>query len=144
MLPTDFLTPFPECVCRRLTDHGHDAGSLLRLNYFGYEAVLWKVLRVQGKDKISSALFCAKTERIVFRVGRYFHCGTDLYRFRPVSDQIDDLADQARPNSHPPQDCLVFTEDVFRVEPDEVVVLRPIVKQIGIRVLPSHIGFPEP
>jgi hypothetical protein len=42
--------------------------SSLRLNYLCRETILGEVLYVQGKDKISIALFRTKTEWIVFGI----------------------------------------------------------------------------
>ena len=63
--------------------------------------------------------------------------------FRPVSNQIDDCPYHVGTNAEPLQNFLGLIQDVFRGEPNEVVLLCPPVEHIGTRISTSNKGLSE-
>ena len=64
--------------------------KVTRRNYFCLEPIFGEVFRIQSDDEIGLALFRAKTEWIIFGVGRNLNGGAHPDLFGPLSDQVDD------------------------------------------------------
>jgi len=54
--------------------------------------------------------------------------------FGPLADQVDDFSDEIWTNAEALQNFLVFFQNIFRYEPDEIVPLPPPVEYIGTRI----------
>jgi hypothetical protein len=65
--------------------------------------------------------------------GGYFGRGANLDRFSPLSNEIDERADRCGSNVQPLQNFLVLGENILRVQPHKVFLVRPAMEQIGAR-----------
>lgn len=108
------------------------------------QAVLRKISDIQGEDEFGVARFSAKAERIVFGIRRDLECVADFDCIGSFANQIDDPANHAGADVKPPQNLLVFVQDLFTVEPSEVVFLRPVMERISARIPAGNIVLAEP
>jgi hypothetical protein len=98
------------------------------------ETVFREILGVQGHDEIGLAVFGAEAKRVILGIGRNFRRGMHLDPFGPLADQVDDFSDQIRTNAEALENFLVFFQNIFRYEPDEIVPLGPPMKYISTRI----------
>lgn len=108
------------------------------------QAVLRKIPDIQGEDEFGVARFSAKAERIVFGIRRDLECVADFDCIGAFANQIDDPADHAWTDVKPSQNLLVLVQDLFAVEPSEVVFLCPVMEQISTRIPAANIVPAEP
>jgi len=67
-----------------------------------------------------------------------------LHLFGPLADQVDDFSDEIWTNAEALQNFLVFFQNIFRYEPDEIVPLAPPVEYIGTRIPAGNNGSLRP
>ena len=92
--------------------------------------MLRKVCEIQRYDEIGPAVFGAETEGVVPWIRRYLSAGLDLDFLGTLSNQVDNLPDQAGTNVKAPQNFLVLSQSFAGQEPHEIVRLSPTVKQV--------------
>jgi len=88
----------------------------------------------------------ASLARLTFwrSTGRDLSRSTHLHLFGPFADQIDDFSDEIWTNAEALQNFLVFFQNIFSYEPDEIVPLPPPVEYIGTRIPAGHERLSEP
>lgn len=109
------------------------ASGGFRHDYLRFQAALREVSRVESEDEVCSSFLGTDTESIVLGVGRYFGRGANLNGLSPLSNEIDERADRGGSHLQAFQDFFVFSENIFRVQPYKVFLVRPAVKQIRAR-----------
>ena len=112
----------------------HSPFEFTGMDDIGFETLLGKIFRIEGNYEIRFAGFGAEAKRVVLGIGRNFSRGLHLHLFSPLSDQVDDFPDEIRTNAEALQNFLVFFQNIFRYEPDEIVSLAPPVEYIGTRI----------
>jgi len=110
----------------------------------GFEILLWKILGIEGNHKICLAEFGAEEKRVVLGIGRNLSRSTHLHLFGLLADQVDDFSDEIWTNAVALQNFLVFFQNIFRYEPDEIVPLGPPTQYIGTRIPARNERLSEP
>jgi hypothetical protein len=105
-------------------------------NDFRLETLLWKILGIEGNHKICLAGFGAEAKRIVLWVRGNLSGDTHLHFFGSVADQVDDFSDKTWTDAKALQNFLVFVQNVFCYELDEIVLLGPPMEYI-ITLIPA-------
>jgi len=98
---------------------------------------LRKVLLVQGHNEIGLAFFGTIAERFITWVGRDLLRLMRLNQFPFFPQEVDDPADQVRPNIPAGEDMLILVKNVLVEQPCEMAMLDPVFEQAraGVRRL---------
>ena len=99
-----------------------------------FQACLRKILAVESDHKICLAQFGAEAKGFVLGIGRNLSRGMHSDLFGPFAHQVDDFSDKIWTNAKALQNFLVFFQNIFSYEPDEIVPLGPSVEYISTRI----------
>ena len=104
---------------------------------------MWEILDIQRHDEIRLAFFRASAERIVLGVGRNSWAASRPDLFSALANQIHGSSNSIWADTKSPQHFFILVQNLFRHEPDETALLRPLVEYIGARISTRRIQFAE-
>jgi hypothetical protein len=74
-------------------------------------------------------LLRACADCVVVRIRRHIAFLANSYELRLLTEQVDDVPDEMPSYTEPCEDPFVFRKNLFRYEPDEGSMLKPITKK---------------